>query len=191
MRTLLGAAIAAASLLFVGCGGSGAAPSCDPLGYPSLATVDLVAGVTFDAPVFLAQAPGDDATFYVVQKGGLIVRVRDGAVLPDPFLDLAGTVTNDGEMGLLGLAFHPDYPSNGRFFVYYVREPGGRYDVVAEYARSSGDPELADPTEVRRLVGVYDRATNHNGGMLAFEDSPHDRPFPRPSWSRRNASSAK
>ncbi len=122
----------------------------------------------FETPVFAASPPGDPDTLFVVQKAGTIVVYRDGAVLPQPFLDLTGeTILTDGEQGLLGLAFHPDYASNGRFFVYWT--PGSpRRNVVDEYRRSDADPDRADPTRVARLVEVDDSRSNHNGGMLAF-----------------------
>ena len=59
------------------------------------------------------------------------------------FLDITGKLLTGGERGLLGLAFHPQYATNGRFFVYYT-ENGGVNNVVAEYARSAGDPNVAD-----------------------------------------------
>ena len=73
-----------------------------------------------DFPVHLTAPPGDPRLF-VVEKGGTIRVIRaDGTVLPAPFLDLSGEVSNGSEQGLLSLAFHPDYAANGRFFVDYT-----------------------------------------------------------------------
>lgn len=144
---------------------AGPPPPCEAPTIPDLGTVPVVAGMSFDNPVFLTQAPGDAETLFVVEKAGYIRAIRDGAVLPTPFLDIDAVVSSGGEMGLLGLAFHPDYETNGRFFVYYT--PSGR-NVVAEYRRSDGDPLVADRTEIDRLVDIPDPESNHNGGMLAF-----------------------
>jgi glucose/arabinose dehydrogenase len=90
----------------------------------------------------------------------------DGGLLPEPFLDLSDEVSCCGERGLLGLAFHPDYDSNGRFVVHYTDAAGDT--VVAEFARSASDPDRAAPTEVRRFVSVDQPFGNHNGGMITF-----------------------
>ena len=152
----------------VDAGADGGATACETAALPALTSVSLAPGHRFQSPVFMTQAPGDDATFYVVEQGngaaGHIRVVRDGKVLDAPFL----TVPDLGpglEEGLLGLAFHPDYASNGRFFVYYVTA-APRHDVLAEYARESAD--RANPTEVRRLVDLPDKYSNHNGGMITF-----------------------
>ena len=70
------------------------------------------------------------------------------------------------------MAFHPDYATNGRFFLYFTPS-GPRRNVVAEFARSDGDPYVADPDEVDRLVDVIDTESNHNGGMIAFGPDGH------------------
>ena len=81
------------------------------------------------------------------------------------FLDITDRVLAGGERGLLGLAFHPLYPSNGRFFVNYTRKPDGA-TVIAEYARST-DPNVALPTETILLI-IGQPFANHNGGMIEF-----------------------
>jgi glucose/arabinose dehydrogenase len=123
----------------------------------------------FDSPIYVAQAPGSTDTLWIVEQGGTIRLVRDGATLPTPFLDIsAGSIIDaGGEQGLLGLAFHPDYAANGRFFVYYTANGGN--NVVAEYRRSAGNPDVADPMQVSpRLVDEPDSEGNHNGGMITF-----------------------
>lgn len=133
---------------------------------PTLALQDLTPGTNFNAPVFATSAPGDDDTIYVVEKIGTIAVVRDGARV-GTFLDVRSGLLTDGEQGLLGMAFHPDYATNGRFFIYFT--PGDPLrNVVAEYRRSTESPDRANPTEVARLVEARDREGNHNGGMLAF-----------------------
>jgi hypothetical protein len=127
--------------------------------------LDVVAsGLT--SPVHVATPPGDDRLF-IVEKGGVIKILDGGDVLPEPFLDVSSEVDEDGgEMGLLSMAFHPDYATNGRFFVYYSDNDGSHQSVIAEYQVSS-DPNVADPTEDRVLV-IDQPNTNHNGGHLLF-----------------------
>lgn len=135
--------------------------SCGDGALPTL-TLERVAQAT--APVFLTQAPGNSDTLWVVERAGRIRLVRDGDLLPTPFLDIR-TIVEDGynEQGLLGLAFHPDYATNGRFFVYYTAPE----NTVAEY-RVSDSPDVASSTQVAVLVSIEDPDLNHNGGMLAF-----------------------
>ena len=83
------------------------------------------------------------------------------------FLDIRSRVRAGGEQGLLGLAFHPSYSSNRRFFVYYTRAGDGAI-VVAEYAASPANPDTADSTERVLLTIPHPSFTNHNGGMVAF-----------------------
>jgi glucose/arabinose dehydrogenase len=91
--------------------------------------------------------------------------VRDGVLLDQPFVDLSGRVSCCGERGLLGLAFHPDYQANGRFFVNFTNRDGNT--EVIELARS-GSADLASPDTVRGFFTVVQPFANHNGGMLAF-----------------------
>ena len=91
------------------------------------------------------------------------------SVLPTPFLDIRSKVTSGGEEGLLGLAFHPHYVQNGRFFVHYDRTVNTQAkSVIAEYARSAADPNVADPASERILLTVNQPFGNHKGGQLAF-----------------------
>ncbi len=92
--------------------------------------------------------------------------IVDGLLREEPFLDLSEAISCCGERGLLGMAFHPDYAANGRFFLNYTDEGGNT--VVAEFARSSADPERADPAVVQELVYVEQPYGNHNGGMIEF-----------------------
>jgi glucose/arabinose dehydrogenase len=117
-------------------------------------------------PVFITYAGDESDRMFVVEKKGTISILRDGKRDATPFLDITSLVTSSGsEQGLLGLAFHPDYISNGRFFVYYTAKNGD--DTLARYQVSS-DPDVADPASGQVLFAVDDPAANHNGGMLAF-----------------------
>jgi glucose/arabinose dehydrogenase len=156
-------------------GGADLGPAEPPCGAPTLPPLDTVAvagGTRFSSPVGLTFAPGDRGAVYVVERAGRIRRVApDGTVTE--FANLTGAIgtapSGNDERGLLGLAFHPDYARNGRFFVGYTPTRGGGVNVVAEYARMPGSsPPVAAPGEVARLVAQDDPAGNHNGGWVAF-----------------------
>ena len=134
---------------------------------PPPAALDLAlepVATTFAFPL-LATAPSGDPRLFVVEKGGLVKIVKGGAVLNTPFLDLSGLISNGGEQGLLGLAFDPQYGTNGRFFVSYTNTAGD--NVLASYQVSSNaDVAAAGSGTIRLTVGQpYD---NHNGGHIAF-----------------------
>lgn len=113
----------------------------------------------------LAAPPGDSRLFLVEQAGRIHV-VDDGRLLDTPFLDLSDITSTEGEQGLLGLAFHPDYESNGRFFVDHT-DPSGDTRVV-EYRVRDDDPNRADPASAAELLSIVQPGTNHNGGDLGF-----------------------
>ena len=132
------------------------------------ASIHLLPLVTvgLEHPLFLTHAGDGSRRLFVVEQPGTIRIISQGALQEAPFLDLRDRVlTDDTERGLLGLAFHPDYRRNGRFFVNYTRRPDGA-TVVAEYRRS-GSPDAASRDE-RVLMVVMQPESNHNGGMLAF-----------------------
>ncbi len=116
-----------------------------------------------DSPVFATAAPGVENRLYVVEQPGRIRVLEDGELLDEPFLDISASVSSGGERGLLSMAFHPDYASNGLFYVDYTDLEGDTR--VAEYRVPS--PE-AEPVEVRELLYVPQPYANHNGGQLAF-----------------------
>jgi glucose/arabinose dehydrogenase len=143
------------------------APAPEPTAAGAASTIQLEQ-ITDDlkSPVFLTHAGDDTGRMFVVEKTGTIVILRDGVRDPTPFLDIADLITSSGsEQGLLGLAFHPDYAQNGRFFVYYTASNGD--NTLARYQVSS-DPDVADPASGLVLFAQPDFAPNHNGGMLAF-----------------------
>jgi glucose/arabinose dehydrogenase len=145
-----------------------APPACSRRGTDL--SLELVAS-GLGLPIFVTAPPGDPRLF-VVEQAGLIKVIEDGRVLATPFLDIRDRVIEDGEQGLLGMAFHPDYATTGRFFVYYTAvesEPAGpEANVVAQYLVSAADPNLADPASEERVIEIADYARNHNSGMLAF-----------------------
>jgi glucose/arabinose dehydrogenase len=117
-----------------------------------------------DFPLYLT-APAGDPRLFIVEKGGAIRVVKNGTLLPDPFLDLGGQVSAGGEQGLLGLAFEPDYSTSGRFVVHYT-DLGGDTRVVLY--RVSADPDRADPASEQPVLSADQPFSNHNGGQIAF-----------------------
>jgi len=132
-------------------------------GTPNLTAVRVVGGLS--SPLDLQTAPGDRTRLFVVEQGGRIRVVRNGALVAAPFLDLSARVSRGGEQGLLGLAFHPGYATNGRFYVNFTDGAGDTH--VAEF-RVSNNPEVADPATERTLIFQTQPFENHNGGALAF-----------------------
>ena len=117
------------------------------------------------SPVFLTHARDQSGRLFIVEQPGTIRILEKGKLLDAPFLDIKERVLLGGEQGLLGLAFHPEYRLNGRFFVNYTRKDDGA-TVIAEYHRSE-QVDLAGREE-RVLALIPQPYPNHNGGMIAF-----------------------
>jgi hypothetical protein len=133
-----------------------------------LGAIQLAPIVTtgLSSPLFVGHAGDGSNRLFILEQGGVVKVLQPGASSPTVFLDIHTKVVAGGEQGLLGLAFHPQYASNRRFFVYYTRAGDGTL-VVAEY-HASADPNVADPAESLLLTIPHPTNTNHNGGMLAF-----------------------
>lgn len=121
----------------------------------------------FTSPVEIAHPPADSRLF-VVQQGGLIRIINsNGTINATPFLTLTtATIISGGERGLLGLAFHPNYATNGYFYVNYTRAGDGA-TVIARYTVSA-DPNVADSSSGTVLLTVAQPFSNHNGGSIKF-----------------------
>jgi glucose/arabinose dehydrogenase len=133
--------------------------------------LQLVAG-GFTRPVFITHANDGSGRLFVVEQGGQIrILHTDGSISPTPFLDISSRVLSPAhgggnEQGLLGLAFPPDYPQKGHFYVYYTNHDGN--NLVARF-RLTGDPSVADPaSEEQILLLEHPGASNHNGGQISF-----------------------
>ena len=164
------------ALLLVGCssdpstpattaGASASPPPVTPVVEPVPLHLQLVAaGLEFPSAI----VGGPDGTFYVTESRSGLIRVieADGSVRSEPFLDLSDRVLTGGERGLLGLALHPDYESNGRLFVHYTRAPDGAV-IVSEFARA-GDRDSAELGSEQMLLTVDHPSDSHNGGQLEF-----------------------
>jgi glucose/arabinose dehydrogenase len=126
----------------------------------------------FDRPLLVTNAGDGTGRIFVVEQTGFIWVVQDGQTSNDPFLDISGLLSDDvfrggyTERGLLGLAFHPDYKTNGTFFIDYTDVNGNT--VVARYKVSADDPNKADPTSATTILTQNQPYENHNGGDLAF-----------------------
>jgi glucose/arabinose dehydrogenase len=145
-------------------------------GNDNAATVKLVKIASgLKAPVLLTNAGDGSHRMFVVEQTGQIVIIKNGSILKTPFLDIKSKLHKlipfYDERGLLGLAFHPGYASNGRFFIFYsapTTTPGMDHkDVVAEY-KVSANPDVADPASETIILTIDHPEFNHNAGSLAF-----------------------
>lgn len=120
-----------------------------------------------DFPVFLAQMPDSSGRLFVVEREGRIrIMTANGAVTATPFLDITGTISIDGERGLLGFATAPDFFTSGRFYIF-VTAPDGTLEV-RRYLTFAGDLNRADPSSGDAILRVPHPRSNHNGGWIAF-----------------------
>jgi cysteine-rich repeat protein len=129
----------------------------------ALDTELVVSGIV--QPTDLQSAPLDPNRLFAVQQNGKIVVIKNGVALPTFFLDIQSKVSCCSERGLLGMVFHPDYASNGYFFVNYTDTAGDT--VIARY-QVSANPDVADAGSELVLLNVSQDFANHNGGQLAF-----------------------
>lgn len=121
----------------------------------------------FSQPIAMVQDPTNSHVQFVVQQRGLIKVVVDGVVQGTNFLNLTSTVNqNDGEGGLLGLTFHPQYASNRFFYLDYTDAAGDTR--IVRYTRSAGNPLVADAGSGQQVVFIDQPFANHNGGTLKF-----------------------
>ncbi|MFG0329491.1 MAG: PQQ-dependent sugar dehydrogenase [Phycisphaerales bacterium] len=122
----------------------------------------------FSAPTWVGAPPGDQERLFVMQRQGLVRIIRDGQILPTPFLDLEPIVRARVDGGLLGMAFHPDFEDNDYFYVYYTNLDGDA--VVVRYEVSAGDPDVADPNSAFEIIKVLRIPGDdlHAGGFIGF-----------------------
>ena len=139
---------------------------------PSSELVELteIAG-GFDRPLYVTHANDGSGRLFVLEQTGKIWIIKDGLLSDDPFLDISGLITASAtrpysEQGLLGVAFHPDYDSNGRFFVSYTDRSGST--VVARYQVSLSNPDIADAGSGQLIFQLRQPYVNHNGGHIDF-----------------------
>jgi glucose/arabinose dehydrogenase len=144
------------------------APSPTQVASPGSVKLDLrKVAVGFDQPVFVTGSGDGSGRLFVVEQSGKIRIVRDGTVLPTPFLDISDRISCCGEQGLLGLAFQPGYGSTGQTFVIDYTDTNGD-TVIATGAPMGSNPDEADPGFVHTILKIDQPFPNHNGGMVAF-----------------------
>jgi hypothetical protein len=121
------------------------------------------------SPLFLTNAGDGSRRIFIVQQRGIIKVAQPGSSVVSDYLNISGVVSSSGsERGLLGLAFHPQFESNRRFFVYYTRQSDGAVEI-AEYEQSASNPNIANPTVIRVIITIpHPGQSNHNGGTIAF-----------------------
>jgi glucose/arabinose dehydrogenase/uncharacterized cupredoxin-like copper-binding protein len=142
-------------------------PNGELPGSPAIALVKVAEGLA--DPVNVASPQDGSGRMFIVERVGRIRIVQDGELLEEPFLDISEVVKTDFlEQGLLGLAFHPNYAENGRFFVYYSDFRTNGDTFLVEFSVSAEDPNLADPESARVLLTHDQPYVNHNGGTLHF-----------------------
>ncbi|MFL5681095.1 MAG: PQQ-dependent sugar dehydrogenase [Chloroflexota bacterium] len=129
----------------------------------SISLQEVAAGLS--NPVLVTNANDGSGRLFVVEQSGKIRIVKNGSVLTTPFLDLTPSVSTGNEQGLLGLAFHPSFKTNGRFFVDLTLANG---DTAINEYRVTTDPDRADWRTGKRILTIAQPYDNHNGGHIAF-----------------------
>lgn len=134
----------------------------------------------FLSPVNMAVPhDGTGRLFFCQKEGKVWIVKKDGSQLPQPFLDVSSDMVNVNpaydERGLLGMAFHPDFKKNRKFYVYYsapvekpVKKVLDHKSRLVEFTASAANPNVADPASKRILMEINQPESNHNGGQLAF-----------------------
>ncbi|HBF23861.1 MAG TPA: hypothetical protein DDW23_08635 [Planctomycetes bacterium] len=127
--------------------------------------VDLVAK-GLEQPLFLTSPPDDLERLFVLERPGRIRILKNGSLLEEPFLDIKRKITTRGEGGILGLAFHPNYKENGRFFINYTEKKNKGATIVAEWTVHPDNPDIANLDSGVEIIRIQQPWSNHNGGMV-------------------------
>jgi glucose/arabinose dehydrogenase len=169
-RTCYGLSLFLLSLTLLSPGTAGAAPApCQtPDPHPAIPEIRLVSALSgFRMPIGVYHAGDGSGRLFIVEQRGTIQVRKPGQNASKTFLDIRDRVTSGGELGLLGLAFHPNFAENGRFFVNYTARTGGLHTVISEF-RVNDHPDEADGRIERILMTIPQPYSNHNGGEIAF-----------------------
>ena len=166
MRHSRSARIGVAILAMAALVATARAPAVAPTPPPTASgTVEVVVkGLV--APLDVTNAGDGSGRVFVAEQAGRIRIVKGDRLVERPFIDISGRVSSGGERGLLGLAFHPKYPTDPRFFVDYTDRDGNT--VVSQFRVSSADPDIADPASETVLLPLSQPFPNHNGGAIEF-----------------------
>jgi glucose/arabinose dehydrogenase len=147
-------------------------PGYNPNGPNGLSGVIMATRVEtfFTQPVFAGAPPDDPSRLFIVERGGAIkiINLDSGQVLSTPFLDVSSQILKDGERGLLGLAFDPNFATNGFFYVNLINGSGNT--EIRRYQVSSSNPNIADPASATTIITINQPSgsNNHKGGWLGF-----------------------
>jgi len=135
---------------------------------PALPPIELKAiAKSLRSPVGLTHSRDHSGRLFIIEQGGTIRVLEEGKVLPEPFLDIRKQVDSGGEKGLLGLAFHPQFSKNKKFYINYTRTRKGLHTVISEF-KTGRNKNQADPKSQRILMTIPQPYGNHNGGNIAF-----------------------
>jgi glucose/arabinose dehydrogenase len=141
---------------------------CNLSAQPDLIFDSWITGLS--SPVDIANAGDGTDRLFIVERSGIIKIIEDGVLLGTPYLDITSLTSCCGEQGLLGLVFHPNYASNGYFYVNYT-DNGGDTNI-SRFEVDPNDEDLGDPNSEVILLEIEQPYGNHNGGDLSF--SPND-----------------
>ena len=158
-----------AMVALVGCGG-GTSNRMPPPPPPTLQVEFVPVASGFTNPLDIQQAGDGSGRLFVVEQGGRIQIIQNGSLVGTPYLDISSLIVSGGETGLLGLAFHPSFSTNGCFYVNYTttRLTGSLQTVIAEYRAAPASSNTVSVATEQRLFTVDQPEANHNGGGLAF-----------------------
>jgi len=132
---------------------------------PTVSLQPVVAGLS--SPLLATNAKDGTKRLFIVQQGGIIKVVQPGANTATDFLNITPRVLSGGERGLLGLTFHPQFVTNGYFFVNYTRQTDGA-TIIARFKTTDATNTLGDPNSERIVLTIAQPFSNHNGGMIEF-----------------------
>lgn len=137
---------------------------------PPTLQVELVSVANgFTTPLDIEQAGDGSGRLFVVEQEGRIKIIQNGNLLGTPYLDISSSVASGGEEGLLGLAFHPSFSSNGCFYVNYTSTRNGKLQTfISEFRAATASANAVNTTSEQNLFTVDQPEANHNGGGLAF-----------------------
>ena len=153
-------------------------------------------GLTFNGPVCMTAPPGETNRLFILERSGNIVVITNLAS-PNRTVFMSLPVLSDSESGLIGLAFHPGYATNGYFFVFSSRnlntsQGNGRHQRISRFQVSPTNPNQGLPDTELPLITQYDTAGNHNGGDLHFGPDGYlfaslgdEGPLEIADWTRR------
>jgi glucose/arabinose dehydrogenase len=144
-------------------------PAQSKAGVEKYQLVEAFPELGFDMPVELTGAGDNRNRIFVVEQEGRIRVFQNARTVKTSFvfLDISDQVTSGGELGLLGLAFHPDFKTNGYFYVNYTRR-GPLETVIARFKVNASNPDVADPKSETVLLTFEQPYSNHNGGKVVF-----------------------